>query len=339
MKVWKTPVAAGILASTLSLTAHAAPFYLGDAANFNAYVLQDMTGRNSDVEGRLAVGGNVNLKDFAVGLQLPQNSALPSMVVGQNATARNTRIYHGDATAGGNIDIDETVGLYNENEFNNTHQFYADNSFDFASTNSELLANSQLWGSYAATSEAQIVGDNDSIWEITLAGDNDVNIFSINAADFSAPNKNLIFDVPSTSYNVINVYGESVELFNTGFSGADGSQLVDNRPEDGEAGRHSGEVANNLLFNFVDATELSLHAVGFKGSILAPLADTTFYNGQIDGNFIVKNWLTPEGEFTGQVNNYRFGDFADVSEPSTWIVTLSALAALGWRRHLKRKTA
>ena len=337
MKISPPGMVIGLLACTISLPLTAAPFYLGDAAKFNAYILQDMHGRHSDVEGRLAVAGNVDLKDYGIGLQLPSETTQPVMVVGQDATVRNARIYHGDATAGGIIDIDETVGLYSEGEFNNTHQFYADSSFDFTATNAQLLAKSALWGQYEATSEVQINGDGNTIWDLTLTGDADINIFSIDAADFSSPNKSLIFDVPATSYNIINVYGESVELFNTGFHHADGTKMTDNRPEDGLAGRHSGEVANNLLFNFVDATELLLHGVGFKGSILAPLADTTFYNGHIDGNFIVGNWMTPDGEETGQVNHYRFGAFVDVSEPATWAILVGALTGLGWRRRLKRK--
>ncbi|QPG06083.1 choice-of-anchor A family protein [Salinimonas marina] len=339
MKLRKTGIVAGLLACSVSLPLTAAPFYLGDAANFNAYILQDMHGRNSDVEGRLAVAGNVDIKDYGIGLQLPENATQPVLVVGQDATVRDARIYHGDATAGGTIDIDDSVGLYDEGEFNNTHQFYADSSFDFAGTNTQLLAKSELWGQYEATSKVQINGDGTTIWDLTLTGDADINIFSIDAADFSSPNKSLIFDVPSTSYNIINVYGESVELFNTGFHYADGSKITDNRPEDGPAGRHTGRVTNNLLFNFVDATELLLHGVGFKGSILAPLADTTFYNGHIDGHFIVGNLQTPDGEQTGQVNDYRFGDFVDVSEPGTWAVMMAALAGLGWRRWLKRKAA
>ena len=92
-----------------------------------------------------------------------------------------------------------------------------------------------------------------------------------------------------------------------------------------------------MLFNFVDATSLSLNAIAFKGSILAPLADTVFYDGQIDGNFIVKSLSSPIGEFTGQINDYRFGDLSfNVDEPGGALFIVM-LVALGIRQTLLKK--
>ncbi len=337
MKLINQRIVTVIAACMVSLPVVSAPFYLGQAANFNAYVLENMQGNASDVEGRLAVGGDLTLNNYGLGLQLASDNQHPVVTVGGDVSMRNARIYHGDAVAAGNIDIDASVGLYGTDAYHNTHQFYQDSSFDFASTNDELMYKSSLWGSYGATAPVIVDGDSSSIWNLTLAGDQEINIFSIDAATLSASGKGIFIDVPQTSYNIINVYGESVELFNTGFHLADGSKFPDNRPEDGAAGRHDGSYANNLLFNFVDATDLSLHGIGFKGSILAPLADTSFFNGHIDGNLIVKNLFSPEGEQTGQINNYQFGDIADISEPATLTVALGLLAVLGLRRRsLKR---
>ena len=98
--------------TALSAPALAGPFYLGEAGNFNAYIMEDFTGNHSDVEGRLAVGGNLNTVDYGFGYRLPASNQDNVVVVGNNATLRNARIYNGDAVAGGEIDIDETVGLY-----------------------------------------------------------------------------------------------------------------------------------------------------------------------------------------------------------------------------------
>ncbi|MEC9062646.1 MAG: collagen-binding domain-containing protein, partial [Pseudomonadota bacterium] len=83
----------------------------------------------------------------------------------------------------------------------------------------------------------------------------------------------------------------------------------------------------NILFNFVDADFLTLHSVGVKGSVLAPYAELSFYNGHVDGNVIANSLVTPlvqlindDGETynapTGQVNNYQFGAI-NVSEPAS----------------------
>merc|ERR1712093_202058 len=52
---------------------------------------------------------------------------------------------------------------------------------------------------------------------ITFSGSDDINIYDVDSSWFSAANKGIVYDFSTTSYNIINVYGESVELFNTGF--------------------------------------------------------------------------------------------------------------------------
>lgn len=67
--------------------------------------------------------------------------------------------------------------------------------------------------------------------------------------------------------------------------------------------------------------------MGVKGSVLAPYAELSFYNGHVDGNVIANSLVTPlvqlindDGETynapTGQVNNYQFGAI-NVSEPAS----------------------
>lgn len=303
----------------------ASPLYLNEAFDFNAYILDDMGARYSDVEGQLAVGGNLNAQHYSVGLQSADNGQ-NMLAVGGDAYLRNARIYNGDAVAAGVIDIDATVGLYNPDETTNSHRFYQDASFDFTSVNADLLSTSLSWGAMAESATTTVTGDGTDIWSISFDGNSDFNVFTIDADTLSAADKSIYLNVGTNSLNIINVFGADVDLFNTGFFGADGKQIVDNQPG---VFRHNGEYANNVLFNFVDATSLSLNAIGFKGSILAPLAETVFYDGQINGNFIVKSLTSPDGTFTGQINNYRFGDLSfNVDEPggALFIVLLLALA-------------
>lgn len=326
-----------IAVGMVSISATAAPISLGEAGNYNAYILENMTGNMSDVEGRLAVGGDLTLDNYAIGLELPADNNKLVTAVGGDATLRNMRIYNGDAEVAGNIDINDTVGLYNGEDTANGKTIFNQSTVDFSAISSDITYRSALWGSYAATAATQVnKNDLNEIWDITFSGSDELNFFSLDAADLSSPNKRITFDIPTTSYAVINVYGESVELFNTGFySSILGGKIIDNKP--GEF-RHDGTYTNNILFNFVDATELTLHAIGFKGSILAPLADTIFYDGHIDGNLIVKSLTSPEGTYTGQVNNYRFA--AEVSEPgSLAIMLLAGLYLVYLRKSLLRQNA
>ena len=54
-----------------ALKAEAATYTLGEAADFNVFVLGDYTLINTDVEGKLAVGGDFTADTFGVGSKLP----------------------------------------------------------------------------------------------------------------------------------------------------------------------------------------------------------------------------------------------------------------------------
>lgn len=65
-----------------------------------------------------------------------------------------------------------------------------------------------------------------------------------------------------------------------------------------------GSLANNqVLFNFGNATTLSLQNLAFEGALLAPLATVNFSSGHIDGTLIANTYLGP-----GQVNSVGFND-------------------------------
>jgi len=177
---------------------------------------------------------------------------------------------------------------------------------------------------------------------ITFSGTDDINIYNIDSSWFSAADKGIVYDFSTTSYNIINVYGETVELFNTGFFNTaftqeneyfrENGQYRDNDNNVGQ--RHDGRYTNNILFNFVDAVDLTLHSVGVKGSVLAPYAELSFYNGHVDGNVVANRFETPFKELvndngetyvapTGQINNYRFGAI-NVSEPASIAILFGA---------------
>src|SRR5262249_4066755 len=58
----------------------------------------------------------------------------------------------------------------------------------------------------------------------------------------------------------------------------------------------SGTDQQHVLFNFPDATSLSVAGISVQGSVLAPGADVTFSNGNLEGT-LVAGTLTGSGEF------------------------------------------
>jgi len=347
----------GALALCLGvLPVEASLISLGDAANWNALVLGDMTGRHSDVEGRLAVGGNADLNHFNIGLALADsNGTRDDLVVGGTAEAYNGRVNHGNGVYGGALKSDTTFGFYSDDDPATTNGAWQqrDSSGLFSDLRAEVTGKATRWAELAPTGRtARKVNEKDELWEVEFLGDRAVNIFHIEADVLASPHKNIRFTVPDDAIALVNVSGESATLANSGFfhDGYAGgkAQLRDNQPG---SYRHDGRFTDGILFNFFEADSLSMHSIGIKGSVLAPFADLSFYNGHIDGNLIVNNWLwedplltTKAGDrlavtdiaprdlpqtctgCTGQVNDYRFR--GQVPAPATLLLVLAALPAL-----------
>lgn len=438
MKIVCSTLAIVMASISLSPSVEAGQIALSDAFDYNAFIIGDYTGYKSDVEGTLAVGGNLTVSDFDIGLQLSPNLTTSSLYVGGNTNYVNGTIHHGQTTVNGNLeatgvtfegdinavgnvslseskvtagDINSQGSLVLQNaevvngnvSANNLVQNDSSvNSGNVSAVNNATLTNSEITSGTLSATTVSLDGDStansvvttaitppidvqtidfdklaneviaqsltfadmavngatqvycggetncdaSNIDGIVFSGSESINVYAIDAASLSAANKSITYDFSTTSYNIINVFGDSVELFNTGFyNTAFAGQYVDNNPAIDY--RHDGTYTNNILFNFLDATDVSLHSVGVKGSVLAPFANVSFYNGQIDGNLIAASLSTPEilltndtGDTylapTGQVNNYRFAAI-QVSEPTSGFMLLLASLLMLKRRGLKGK--
>jgi hypothetical protein len=93
-----------------------------------------------------------------------------------------------------------------------------------------------------------------------------------------------------------------------------------------------GLSADNVLFNFYQATSLKISSIGVNGSILAPLADVTANNGNINGTIIAKSW-----NGTGELRNVPFEKTSPVPVPGTGLLLFSGLMGLASvQRKMKR---
>jgi choice-of-anchor A domain-containing protein len=227
-------------------------------------------------------------------------------------------------------------------------------NIDFDAIESEIKAQSLAFADMTVNGSTTFYcqgdtscADSTNVDGIVFSGDDSINIYDIDADWLSVANKSITYDFSTTSYNIINVTGDAVDLFNTGFFNiAFAGQYQDN--DQNANYRHDGTYTNNILFNFVDATSVTIQSIGVKGSILAPYADIAFYNGHVDGNLIASSVFTPEVYLTnddgveylaptGQVNNYSFG-VTQVSAPGSILLMLPAFAVVFIRNKLKRKT-
>src|SRR5215207_4403792 len=74
---------------------------LGDAAAFNALLFADMTAMNSDVEGRVAVGGNGSFSSYGIGDRLLPDRTRDDLIVGGDLAYTNGQVFNGNVVYGG----------------------------------------------------------------------------------------------------------------------------------------------------------------------------------------------------------------------------------------------
>jgi choice-of-anchor A domain-containing protein len=304
----------GILALTFCLAVTSAQAVsLGPAGDYNVFVFGDYSGSNSDVQGRLAAGGNVTLQNYGVGDKLPANSG-NVLVAGGDLTFTNGQIYNGNAVVGGNANL-SGVGMPNGSVTSG-----ASMPVDFAAERDYLTGLSNSLSQMSAT------GTTSTPWggALLFEGDNssDLQVFNISGSELSSANTfGFVNDtpmIPSDATLVFNISGSSVGMGNFDMQGF--RNLLD-------------ESWDNVLFNFYEAETLDLFNIGIYGSILAPLADLNTSYGQINGTVVANSWKGPM-----QVNNTPFdGDTpAPVPEPAMLLLFSSGLLGLMGVKRIKR---
>jgi len=312
---------------------HAAtyPLNLGIAGQFNGFILGDMNASQSDIEGRLAVGGDLTLNDYAIGLQLDNSwNNRDTLVVGGKINYNKGRIYHGNARSGGAENIAH-VGFYTNDPSISSGQYISGNPLNFKNIEKNLKDKSTAWGDLTTTG----IVSNNSYGNLELHGLlNGLNVFDLTASDLQSASS-FWLDIPEKASALINIMGSSITLNNFGFFrtvNGKRQQIADNKPSSADEPngfRYNPNLSQTVLLNLVNATQLTMDAIGIKASILAPLAATTFYNGQVNGNLIVASLQGKIGEKSGQINNIPF---VTVSEPSVFILIFFTLPYLIYRR-------
>lgn len=311
------PLAAS-LAIGISTQATAADLGLGVASDYNVFTLGNYSQVSTDVEGRLAVGGNASFTGgFGVGSKLSAGSG-NVLVTGGNLTLNNGQVNNGNTIYGGTANVsgvgfpNGTLSQGNPIDFNAAGTYLKDLSSNLAGLTPTGSTTVQSWGGI------NLLGNNSSL-----------NIFNLSGTDLSKTNY-FELNAANSSTVVVNVSGKDVSMKNFGFN------LINTSRQ-------------KVLYNFYEATSLDISGIGIEGSILAPLANVNFNSGQINGNLIAGSLVG-----TGESHNYLFnGTLPDmpakenttkpseksVPEPST-LVGLGLVSTLfglsrRQRKHLK----
>jgi choice-of-anchor A domain-containing protein len=235
---------------------------LAPVEDFNVVVLHGAFDSPTDVgSGLLVEGGlaatSVTLDSFDIG---GGDAETPIAVLARDkVTMRNGQV-HGDVVCqAGEIDI-ESVGLLSGADARIENLSYP---FNFELAASELARTSKLLAGLAPNgSVTDNVGHG-----LELSGtDPEQIVFRIAAEQVDRiTDRGIYLDVPDTALVLINVYGASPRLAN----------------------HRQVASPNKVLWNFPEATELTLDSVSFLGSILAPTAHLVHGHWSLEGTLVV----------------------------------------------------
>ena len=245
-----------------------APTYdFGAASEFNLFVLDTLVQPSSDTEGKVAVGGYADLRNYSVGDKLPVNSG-NVLVVGNHLTFISGRVYNGKAIYGNFIT--STTG------FSADDGIEKDSVIDFGAAKIHLINLSNQLSALTPTDTVKF-----EYGHVELVGHNNVeNVFYVDGAMLSTAN-NFTVDVPNNSTAIVNVSGNFVEWMG-------GCNVI-------------GTTKEKVLINFFEADTLKLHGINVTASILAPKSVLDFSAGLVTGQVMVRCMFG-----AGQYNNSMF---------------------------------
>jgi choice-of-anchor A domain-containing protein len=240
---------------------------LGNAKDFDLFVHGDYAVGNTQVQGRVAVGGNARIATsggYAVGTQLaPAPSRVDLLaggtltVGGAGAQAPNGSVTYGRPPLNGSITTPNGTTTQRDPPFS------FDTSFSDLAETSQLLTGLTANGTWSIT----------PWYALTFTSTNATRaVFTITAGQLQQAQQ-VIFSVPATATVIVNVTGQA-------FSSA-------TRPMTSM----SGVDASRLLWNFQLATRVQIGpSIQWLGSILAPQAAVTFTNGQLLGQVVAASY-------------------------------------------------
>jgi choice-of-anchor A domain-containing protein len=235
------------------------------------FLLGNYTG-GTDVQGKVAAGGNIHMQHFSVGAGLAASDIHNVLVAGGNLSLQYGGIF-GNASHGGTVTADGTVTLYRGAMAQGT-------PINFVAAGVELRQLAADLGAHTANGVTRI-----ETWGgLFLVGSDPVlNVFSVDASVF-ATTRYLSIHAPAQSMVVVNVRGSAASLtgFSTDFSG--------------------GINQTGVLFNFVSATSITIANQGIYGTVLAPYAHIDFSNGSFDGGIYAGSM---SGNAEGHINPLR----------------------------------
>ncbi|WP_049722685.1 choice-of-anchor A family protein [Gilvimarinus polysaccharolyticus] len=254
-----------LAASSVSSSTPQENINLGPAEGYSAFILKDLTAISSNVGGRVAVGGNGNVKNFSVGEKLNPITAGDVLVVGGDLTLPSGRVYYGNVLVGGSS---AGVGTSVRNKMEGALVDNAEVGIDFEQAGVYFRGLSQQISTAEPSSTVTYQEGG-----VHLHGDceSPLQVFRLDGAQLLAVHTLEISCIPEDAYLVFNISGEDIGLENLKMN-----DMVPHR--------------SRTLYNFYEAERLTFKTIEIEGSILAPWAHISQSAGSVKGQIIAKSW-------------------------------------------------
>lgn len=259
--------ALAVVALSLGLWGQAAALDidLGNAASYSGFVFEDVNGL-TQIDGRLAAGGNLSLPTTTIGSSLPALSSMPSLVVKGNVSSfLGGFLWSGALKSFGLFQGTKATGILGSLDLRKSD----DLPVDFDSERAYLgIMSDQLRDAPATGTVTQLLGF------MTFKGSNQaVEIFNLTASQVALPQIMVLNSIRSDAHIIINVAADSQRKVSFSL----GTSLF--------IGRN-----HKVLINFHDAETVNFNLVTVWGSVLAPNACICVSFGRIEGSVVARQW-------------------------------------------------
>jgi choice-of-anchor A domain-containing protein len=245
----------------------------GVASGYSAFIYGNAS-KVTDIEGRVAVGGNLQADAYSFGYRTPYGNTGPSVVVGGNLQLGHGGIFNGPTT---NVNTNAGIGPNTGYAMKEGYAVYAGTNhstvnyldlrkgatgIDFNATKTKML---DLSTSLAALAANGTVSNANGGLLLRGDGKSDLQIFNLASGQV---NNLQLTNVKAGAHVVINVLGSGTVEISGGQSGLEA-------------------LRDRVLFNVLNATSVNVNTFSW-GSLLANKADVKG-TGHLEGNVIANS--------------------------------------------------
>jgi choice-of-anchor A domain-containing protein len=271
----------------------------------------DVSGGSGHIHGTAFIGGNLNGQNPEFGANLSKSVTADTLEVAGNLNSNQVTVQAGYLAYGGSNNLSNINcngnGLSNGGCLNGVSGLDA----KAAALHAELSNESSYYAGLSANGIVDLASNR-----FSYTGDaTELAVFNINGSALFAQNSNWDLDFGAADKVLINVFDDVVTNaggvnFNGGFSHLN---------------------AENILWNFVDASNIDLGSSHWFGSILAMNAvlDT---DNDISGSLVANSYI---GNGQMHMYNWNYQPPTNVPEPNINLLLMFGLGFLGLK-HLRR---